>query len=134
MDRVLMNPPFNSPARLNASPDPARRAAHAADDGDLSVWIRAAAWLLNSAGTLTLIWRADGLAHVLAALEPAFGSVAVMPVHGRSGQPAIRVLVRAVKGSRTPLTLLPGLDLNDLSGRPTAAAEDVLRHGKALTV
>ena len=70
-DHVLMNPPFNDPARQNVSPDPARRAAHAAADGALAAWIDAAAWLLHSAGTLTMIWRADGLAEVLAALERA---------------------------------------------------------------
>ena len=87
------------------------------------------AWLLHSAGTLTLIWRADGLAEVLAALERRFGGIAVLPVHGRAGQPAIRVLVRASKGSRAPLALLPGLMLNDEEGRPTAEAEAVLRDG-----
>ena len=64
-------------------------------DGCLRDWIDAAARLLHSAGTLTLIWRADGLAEVLAALERRFGGIAVLPVHGRAGQPAIRVLVRA---------------------------------------
>jgi tRNA1(Val) A37 N6-methylase TrmN6 len=131
-DCVLMNPPFNSPARQNVSPDQDRCAAHAAPDGSLADWIAAASWLLHSAGTLTMIWRADGLAHVLALLEPGFGGIAVLPVYGRAGQPAIRVLVRAGKGSRAPLVLLPGLDLNDASGKPTAAAEDVLRHGQAL--
>ena len=29
--------------------------------------------------------------------------VALLPVHGRAGQPAIRVLVRAVRGGRAPL-------------------------------
>lgn len=133
-DGVLMNPPFNSAGRQNASPDAGRRAAHVAADGTLDGWIAAASLLLHSAGTLTLIWRADGLADVLAALEPDFGSVAVRPVHGRAGQPAIRVLVRAVKGGRAPLALLPGLDLNDGSGRPTAAAENVLRHAQPLSL
>ena len=87
----------------------------------------AAARVLHSAGTLTLIWRADGLAEVLAALDARFGDVAVLPVHGRAGAPAIRVLVRARKGSRAPLALLPGLMLNDEAGKPTAAAEAVLR-------
>ena len=134
MDRVLMNPPFNSPARQNVSPDLERRAAHAAPDAALADWVAAAAWLLHSAGTLTLIWRADGLAHVLAALEASFGGVTVLPVHGRAGQPAIRVLIRAGKGSRAPLVMLPGLELNDSSGRPTVAAEAVLRHGQALAM
>jgi tRNA1(Val) A37 N6-methylase TrmN6 len=131
-DRVLMNPPFNNPSRQNISPDPQRRAAHAAEPGVLPGWIEAASRFLHSAGTLTLIWRADGLAEVLAALEPRFGGVVVLPVHGRAGHPAIRVLARASKGSRAPLSLLPGLLLNDEEGQPTAEAEAVLRGGEAL--
>ena len=131
-DCVLMNPPFNDPSRQNVSPDPARRTAHAAGKGLLDGWVAAASWVLHSAGTLTLIWRADGLAEVLAALEGGFGDVAVLPVHGRAGLPAIRVLVRARKGSGAPLTLLPGLMLNDEDGKPTAAAEAVLRGAQAL--
>ena len=46
-------------------------------------WVAAAAWLLKPDGVLTLIWRADGLAAVLEALRPAFGSVAVLPVYPR---------------------------------------------------
>jgi tRNA1(Val) A37 N6-methylase TrmN6 len=130
-DRVLMNPPFN-PERQNASPDAQRRAAHMAQPALLADWIAAAARLLHSAGTLTMIWRADGLQAVLAALSPHFGGVAILPVHGRMGQPAIRVLVRAVKGSRAPLALYPGLALNDENGRPTAEAEAILRDGSTL--
>jgi tRNA1(Val) A37 N6-methylase TrmN6 len=52
-DHVLMNPPFNNPARQNVSPDPVRRMAHAAGDGILPSWTTAAAWVLHSAGTLT---------------------------------------------------------------------------------
>jgi tRNA1(Val) A37 N6-methylase TrmN6 len=133
-DRVLMNPPFNDTARQNLSPDPDRRAAHGAAAGLLAGWIETAARLLHSAGTLTLIWRADGLADVLAALDGRFGGVVVMPVHGRAGQPAIRVLVRASKGGRAPLQLLPGMLLNDGAGRPTAEAEAVLREAKALPI
>jgi tRNA1(Val) A37 N6-methylase TrmN6 len=131
-DCVLMNPPFNSGARFNPSPDEAKRMAHAAPDDALSDWIGAASRLLHSAGTLTMIWRADGLADVLAALQPEYGAIAVLPVYGRAGQPAIRVLVRAAKGSRGPLSLLPGLDLNDVAGKPTATAEEILRHAQPL--
>jgi len=131
-DRVLMNPPFNSTARHNVSPDPGRRAAHAGTDDTLAGWVDAAMRILHSAGTLTLIWRADGLDDVLAELGTRFGGIAVVPVYGRAGQPAIRILVRARKGSREPLALLPGLVLNDEAGRPTAEAEAVLRGGEAL--
>lgn len=131
-DHVLMNPPFNNPGRQNVSPDPARRDAHVAEEDTLSAWIDAAAWTLHSAGTLTLIWRADGLAEVLAAVGPRFGDMAVLPVHGRTGEPAIRVIVRGRKGSRAPLRLLPGLALNDRNGKPSSEAEAVLRNAEAL--
>jgi tRNA1(Val) A37 N6-methylase TrmN6 len=42
-------------------------------------------------------------------------------------------VVNARKGSRAPLKLLPGLNLNDEAGRPTEAAEAVLRGAQALT-
>ena len=56
---VLMNPPFNA-AQHNPSPDPARRLAHMASGETLDRWVATAARLLDAAGTLTLIWRADG--------------------------------------------------------------------------
>jgi tRNA1(Val) A37 N6-methylase TrmN6 len=130
--RVLMNPPFNDPSRQNVSPDAQRRLAHAAPRETLSQWVRRASALLAPAGTLTLIWRADGLADVLAALGRSFGGIAVLPVHPKPAAAAIRILVGATKGSRAPLTLLPGLTLNDADGRPTAEAEAVLRGGEAL--
>ena len=54
--------------------------------------------ILKSGGVLTLIWRADGLAEVLAALDRGFGSLDILPVHGDAATPAIRVLVRARQG------------------------------------
>jgi tRNA1(Val) A37 N6-methylase TrmN6 len=46
--------------------------------------------------------------------------------------PAVRVLVRAVKGSLRGVSLLPGLTLNDEAGKPTPQAEAVLRGGETL--
>jgi tRNA1(Val) A37 N6-methylase TrmN6 len=129
-DHVLMNPPFN--AAHNPSPDPARRAAHVVSDRTLEHWLDAAARLLRPGGAVTLIWRADGRADVLAALSAHFGSVVVLPVHGKAGGPAIRVLVRAVKDRADPLTLLSGFVLTDADGKPAVAAETVLRDGAAL--
>lgn len=131
-DRVLMNPPFNDPARQNVSPDAARALAHAALADTLPRWAAAAARALKPGGGLTMIWRADGLPDVLETLSRKFGSIMVLPVHPRPGTPAIRVLVRAGKGARQPLAMLPGLALNDADGRPSAAAEEILRGGAAL--
>jgi tRNA1(Val) A37 N6-methylase TrmN6 len=51
----------------------------------------------------------------------------VRPIHPRPHADAIRVLVRSVKGGRAPFALADGFILNDADGRPTAAAEAVLR-------
>jgi tRNA1(Val) A37 N6-methylase TrmN6 len=130
--RVLMNPPFNDPARQRVSPDHGRRLAHAAPRATLAAWTRTAARLLRPRGTLSLIWRADGIGDVLEALAPAFGAAMVLPIYPKPAESAIRVLVRATKASRAPLQLLPGLVLNDPAGRATREADGVLRGGAAL--
>jgi len=126
-DRVLMNPPFNDEGRHQPSPDAARRTAHQARSSTLDGWAHAARRLLKPGGALTLIWRADGTGDVLAALGRGFGGIAILPVHPRSDTAAIRVLVRAVKGSAAPLALLPAFVLNGEAGRATRQAEAVLR-------
>lgn len=131
---VLMNPPFNDPKRQNVSPEARRRAAHVASVDTLSGWIETAERLLRPGGVLTLIWRADALADVVGALRNGFGGIAILPVHPRPDRPAIRVIVHAVKASRAPLEIYPGLFLNDENGRPSAAAEAVLRGGEALVL
>ncbi len=131
-DRVLMNPPFHDARRHNVSPDAGRRLAYAGAPGLLKRWIAAAAFLLKPSGTLTLIWRADRLDEVLAALAPGFGGITVLPVAPREGANPIRVLVRAVKGGAGAVETRPALVLNDAYGKPSGAAEAVLRGGAAL--
>jgi tRNA1(Val) A37 N6-methylase TrmN6 len=133
-DRVLMNPPFHDATRQILSPEPRRRLAHAAAPGLLRRWVASAARLLKPQGVLTLIWRADALAEVQRELTAEFGSIAVLPVYPRPDAPAIRVLVRAVKSSGGAPETFPGLILNDQHGKPTAAAETVLRGGGALSL
>jgi tRNA1(Val) A37 N6-methylase TrmN6 len=131
-DAVLMNPPFNDGARHRASPDSARASAHVAGEDTLARWIHAARRVLKSGGALTLIWRADGIAEVLAALDCGFGSLAILPIHGEAGGPAIRILVRAVKGGRAPTQILPALMLNDESGLPNKQVQEILAEGGVL--
>ena len=124
-DVVLMNPPFNDAARHRASPDKARKIAHVAGAATLESWIHAGRRILKSGGVLTLIWRADGLVNVLAALDRGFGSLAILPVHGDAKNPAIRVLIRAIKGGKAPTEMHAALMLNE-SGVPNKQVQDVL--------
>ena len=126
VDAVLMNPPFNDSTRHRVSPDRARGIAHVATATTLSNWIHASRRILKSRGMLTLLWRADGIAEVLAALDHGFGSLEILPVHGDVKAPANRVLVRATKGGRAPTQLHAGLMLNDESGVPNKEVQEIL--------
>jgi tRNA1(Val) A37 N6-methylase TrmN6 len=126
VDVVLMNPPFNDSARHRASPDKAREIAHVARPATLESWIHASRRILKSGGVLTLIWRADGLAEVLAALDRGFGSLAILPVHGDAKTPAIRVLIRAIKGGRAPTQIHAALMLNDEPAVPNKQVQGIL--------
>ncbi|CAL75882.1 conserved hypothetical protein; putative S-adenosyl-L-methionine-dependent methyltransferase domain [Bradyrhizobium sp. ORS 278] len=134
VDVVLMNPPFHDAARHRASPDTARAGAHMAKATTLELWTHAARRMLKSGGALTLIWRADGLSDVLAALARGYGSLALQPVHGQAGKPAIRILVRAVKGGRAPTQILPGVVLNEAAGVPNDEVVRVLEGQGALAL
>ena len=134
VDVVLMNPPYNDPGRHRGSPDAQRRVAHVATETTLQGWVHAARRVLRSGGALTLIWRADGLADILAALDRGFGALMVLPVHGDPAAPAIRVIVRAVKGGRAPLALLPSIALRDAEGRPHPYIEKILAGELALSL
>ena len=125
-DVVLMNPPFNDSARHRASSDKARASAHVATPATLESWIHASRRILKSGGVLAMIWRADGIAELLAALDRGFGSLAIVPVHADATSPAIRLLVRAIKGGRAPTRVEPALILNDEFARPNQEAQDIL--------
>jgi len=125
-DVVLMNPPFNDPARHRASPDKARQTAHLSTTATLESWIHAARRTLKSGGVLSLIWRADGLAELLAALDRGFGSLVMVPVHGEAAMPANRVLIRAIKGGKAPLRIHAALMLNDEQAGPSQRVQDIL--------
>ena len=71
----------------------------------------------------------------IAALRQAgCGSVTLLPVAPRAGQPAKRVLIRARKSGRAPARLLAPLILHQADGSFTEAAEDVLRRAAALAM
>jgi tRNA1(Val) A37 N6-methylase TrmN6 len=132
VDVVLMNPPFNDRARHRASPDATRVSAHVASAATLESWVHASRRILKSGGVLSLIWRADGLGQVLVALDRGFGSLRILPVHGDAREPAIRVLVGAVKGGKAPTQIHPALMLKDESALPNKWVQEVLAGKRSL--
>ncbi len=130
-DLVLTNPPFHPAGRVRRSPDARRAGAHVLSDEDLVRWVRACGTLLVPKGALVMIHRPEALRTILDSLSGTFGGVVLRPVHARADRPAVRVLVRAVKGSRAPLSLRPGFVLQNEDGTPSPQADAVAR-GTAL--
>jgi tRNA1(Val) A37 N6-methylase TrmN6 len=129
-DLVLTNPPFLEEGQARISPDQGRAAAHALPAGGLEAWLKACAGLLKPKGRLVLIHRADRLAECLAHLSRGMGGMTIRFVHPAIGDPAIRVLISVVKGSRAPLSILPPVILNGPDGRFTPQTE-ALHRGEA---
>jgi tRNA1(Val) A37 N6-methylase TrmN6 len=130
-DWVILNPPFHPAGRVRVSPADNRRAAHVADDGDLDAWLRAAAWALKPAGRVALIYRADALAAVLAALAGRFGALVITPVHPRAGEAAHRIVVTGRLGSRALPIILPGLVLHPDGSNLYLPEADAILRGRA---
>lgn len=131
-DLVLMNPPFNVDSAHKTSPHDGRALAHAAGAPLLEAWVKSAYRCLAPSGRLCLIHRPEALAAILSALAGRFGAAELIPVHPAPAAPAVRLLVRAVKGRRTPPVILPGLVLADADGTPSAAAHAILRGAEDL--
>lgn len=111
-DFALMNPPFNAPGD-RPSPDELRRTAHVMEDGLFESWLRTAAALVKPRGGVALIARPQSLGEILAALAGRFGNARILPVNARKDSSAIRIIIRAMRGSRAPLSLLPPLILHE---------------------
>jgi tRNA1(Val) A37 N6-methylase TrmN6 len=126
-DFVVTNPPFHLAGTVRPSPDDYRRQAHQSSSEQDQAWIAAACGLLRPKGILAMIHRADALPRLLRSLAGRFGDIRVKPVQARSDQPASRILLRAVRGSRAPFVLLPALALHGGTGSFTEEAEAVHR-------
>jgi tRNA1(Val) A37 N6-methylase TrmN6 len=131
-DQVIANPPFHAEGAVRQTPDEAKAAAHVMRAGGLGGWMRFLATMAAPKGRVTLIHRPDSLGELLEHLEGRFGDIAVFPLFPKRGEPAVRIILQARKGSRAGLKLLQGLVLHEADGSYTDAAEAVLRGGEAL--
>jgi tRNA1(Val) A37 N6-methylase TrmN6 len=132
-DHAMANPPYLAAGVADVSPEVGRATANVEGEAALSDWIRFMLRMVRPKGTLTLVHRADRLDEILALLRGEAGGIVVFPLWPRAGAPAKRVIVRARRGIRTPLTLASGLVLHGEGGAYTAEADAVLR-GAALDV
>jgi tRNA1(Val) A37 N6-methylase TrmN6 len=129
-ETVIANPPFFDSA--SGTPAAAGRtdARHMATHS-LDLWVRTAAAGAAPEGEVIFVYPAAGLASLLAAFTQRFGAVTVLPLTSRADEPANRVLVRAIKGSRAPLTVLASRTLHEAEGRAFTPQFEAIFRGDA---
>lgn len=122
-DWVVANPPYYKLEDYSQSPDAGKTAAHAAE-GDMADWVKCARHYLKPEGQFILIYPADGLETLSAALKEQFSHVTTCQILPKSGQKAKRVLVAAKNGAEIgkiwPESLI--LHLEDGAYTPEARA------------
>jgi tRNA1(Val) A37 N6-methylase TrmN6 len=131
-DVVVANPPFHLDGRHRRSPHVLKAESHAMPAAGLDAWLRYMARKSKPGGVAIMVHRADHLPAMLEAYSPRFGGLTILPLHPRHGEPASRVLIRGIKASRAPLTILPGICLHGSGNRFTAELDAVLKSPAAL--
>lgn len=128
-DVVIANPPFFTDGAGTLADDPGRAGSRHMDAAALDLWVKTAAGCSAPGGEIIFIYPAESLAPLLAAFDRRFGALTILPLTPRPGAAASRVLLRAIKGSRAPLTLLASRALHDDEGRAFAPAFDAIFRG-----
>ncbi|WP_162247294.1 methyltransferase [Devosia sp. Root635] len=133
-DCVIANPPFFADGDGTLAADAGRAGARHMDAALLDLWIKSAAGAAAAGGEVIFVYPSQSLAPLLAGFTRRFGAVTVLPLSPREGEAASRVLVRGIKGSRAPLTLLAGRALHELTGRAFRPEFDAIFRGTARLV
>jgi FkbM family methyltransferase len=129
---VLANPPYHEEGRSTAAGNQLRAASHQMAPDALDTWARFMNRMAAPGGRAAMIHKAEALPRILTAFASRFGAISMLPIHARAGEPAIRVIVSGIKGSRAPVSIKSGIVLHgpDQAFRPEIEA--VFRNGAAL--
>lgn len=125
---VIANPPFFAAGQGTMPGDTGRAAARHMDAEALDRWIKTAAGCAAPGAEVIFIHVSESLGPLVTAFEARFGAVTVLPLASRAGAPTTRILIRGIKGSRAPLTLLSTRALHgDSGGAFTPEFEPIFR-------
>lgn len=129
---VLANPPYHEAGRSTVAGNLLRAASHQMPQDALEIWARFMNRMAAPGGRATMIHKTEALPRILSAFEGRFGAVRVLPIHARADEPAIRVIVTGIKGSRAPISVLPSLILHGPDQAFMPEIEAVFRRGAPL--
>lgn len=125
---VFFNPPFH-PASGHVSPSAIRDRARRDTDNALKVWTERAVSLVDPAGTITIVTRADRFEEWCGANS---GRIEWIPILSREGNAPKRIVARLYPSRDSDVKQQPAIVLHGADGRATETAERLLRHGDGL--
>ena len=128
-DAVIANPPFFDGSAGTLAEERSRAEARHMDGEALDLWVKTAASCAAAGAEIIFVYPATHLAPLLASFTQRFGAVTILPLMPRPGLPANRILIRAIKGSRAPLTLLASRALHPAEDRAFAPEFDAIFRG-----
>ena len=128
-DAVIANPPYFEAGKGTPAVT-ARLAARQFAPESIEAWVKTAATHAAPGGEAVFIFPAQSLHELLAAFHLRFGGIAILPFTPHAGEAATRVLVRGIKGSRAPLTLLASRALHEEGSRAFRAEFEAIFRGE----
>lgn len=133
-DHVIMNPPYFERHTYTNSLYQHKTISNGEGDTSLKDWISEGHRALKSRGYITIIHTARRLDHLLELLTFNFGGIEIFPILSKQGVPAKRILVRARKAVKSPLTLHSGLVLHNEDGSFTSEALSIIQDGQKIVL
>ena len=106
---VILNPPYRKSSNSVPPRNIERDISTRESELKLADWIKVAISRCAFNGQVVLIHDAERLQDVLKAFASTMGNVCILPLSSHKKQNAKRILIRATKGSRGALSILPPL-------------------------
>jgi tRNA1(Val) A37 N6-methylase TrmN6 len=132
VDAIIMNPPYYEPQNFMHPSNDILRTANIEGDLKLNDWIKLAGKRLKNKGRLSIIHRAQCLESIMTILtQNNFGAISTFPLWPKEGTLAKRIVINAVKNSKKPSRLFPGIIVHTHDNKYTPQAQKILR-GKAI--
>ncbi|MBX2833338.1 MAG: methyltransferase domain-containing protein [Micavibrio sp.] len=131
-DHIICNPPYNDAGAHVKSPSKSKALAMGHIETSLQDWLDAGCRLLQHGGTFAMIHKAGEVDDIIKGLKNRFGSVEIIPLYSKAGQSANRVIIRAIRNSKSPASIHAGLVLHKDDGSYTDETENILRHMQAI--
>ncbi len=128
IDAIIMNPPYYRSENFMHPHNQIARTANIEGELKLGDWIRIAGSNLKNKGRLSIVHTAESLEEIMMLLKANnFGGIVTFPLWPKNGKCAKRIVINAVKNSKKPSRIFPGIVVHTDDNHYTDRAEEILR-------